>query len=97
MSDSAEALIEYEAKDPELYYVYLHRFKLLGSGKIAYTEKVDIYERHTHSWVGRATQHALLEQLTTLDERRKFARPSPFEVSKGEVSAGKSFAFPSPH
>jgi hypothetical protein len=94
MSDSTEASIEYEARDRELYYVYLHRFTLLSSGKISYAEKVDIYERRTHSWVGLATQHALLEQLTTLDQRRKFARPSPFEVSKGEVSAGKSFAFP---
>ncbi len=97
MSDSTEALIEYEARDPELHYVYKHRFKLLGSGKIAYSENVNIYERRSHNWVGIATQHALLKQLTTSDQRRKFARPSPFEVSKGEALAGKSFAFPGSH
>jgi len=91
MSSPTEALIEYKAKDPKLYYVYLHRFKLLGSGKIAYSGKVDMYDRRTHAWVGMATQHALLKQLTTLDERRKFAIPSPLEVSSGEVSADRSF------
>jgi hypothetical protein len=97
MSDSTEALIEYEARDSELYYVYKHRFKLLGSSKIAYSEKVNIYERRSHNWVGVATQHALLKQLTTSDQRRKFARPSPFEVSKGEALANKRLASPSSH
>jgi hypothetical protein len=96
MSDPTQALIEYEATDPGLHYVYLHRFKLLPSGKIAYAEKVDMYERRTQSWVGTAAQRALLQRLTTSDQRRRFARPSPFEVSKGEVSAGKSFAFKGP-
>jgi hypothetical protein len=94
MSDPTEALVAYEASDHELNYVYLNRFKLLRSGKIAYSQKVDIYERRTHGLVGRATQHALLNQLTSSDERRKFSRPSPFEVSKGEVSAGRRFAMP---
>jgi hypothetical protein len=97
MSNSREALIKYEARDPDLYYVYLHRFKLLASGKIAYAEKVDIYDRSTHSWVGRATQHALLEQLVTADQRLKFARPSAFEISKGEVSTARSFASAGSH
>jgi hypothetical protein len=91
MSDPSQALIEYEARDPQLDYVYLHRFKLLRSGKIAYTVKVDMYERRTHSWVGVATQHALLERLTTSEEKRKFARPSPFEVSKGEAVGRQEF------
>ena len=97
MSDSKEALIEYEARDAELYYVYKHRFKLLGSGKIAYSENVDIYERRSHNWVGSAKQHALLKQLTTPDQRRRFARPSPFEISSGEALADKSFASPGSH
>ena len=97
MSDSKEALIEYEARDAELYYVYKHRFKLLGSGKIAYSENVDIYARRSHNWVGSAKQHALLKQLTTPDQRRRFARPSPFEISSGEALADKSFASPGSH
>jgi hypothetical protein len=93
MANPKEAFIKYEARDPDLDYVYLHRFKLLNSGKIAYAEKVDIYDRRAHSRVGRATQHALLEQLTTPDQRRKFARPSRFEISRGEVATGRRFAF----
>ena len=97
MSDSTEALIEYEARDPKLYYVYKHRFKLLGSGKIAYSENVNIYDRRSRSLVGIATQHASLKPLTTSDQRRKFARPSPFEVSKGEALADRTFASPRSH
>jgi hypothetical protein len=75
MPSPTEALITYDGRDHDLDYVYLHQFRLLRSGKIAYSQKVDIYERRTHSLVGRATQHAMLQQLTTIEERRKFSRP----------------------
>ncbi len=92
MSSPAQAVVTYKASDDQLDYVYLHRFKLLRSGKIAYSQKVDIYDRRNGKLVGRATQHAVLKRLTTPQEWVEFSRPAPFEVSRGEVSAARNLA-----
>jgi hypothetical protein len=92
MSGPTEASVTYEAVDPELDCMYRHRFKLLRSGKMAYFQEVRMYDRRTRKLVGTATQHALLDQLTTAQQRRRFAIPSRFEVSRGELAAARSFA-----
>jgi hypothetical protein len=90
MSSPAQAVVTYTASDDQLDYVYLHRFKLLRSGNLAYSQKVDIYDRRNGKLVGRATQHAVLKRLTTPQEWVNFSRPAPFEVSRGEVSAARN-------
>jgi hypothetical protein len=84
-----EILVMYKAEDEQLEYAYLHRFTLLDSGKIAYEETVELYDRRTHSVVGTDGQHALLDRLTTAHEKRVFAQPSPSDVFKGELSTSK--------
>jgi hypothetical protein len=84
-----EILVKYKAEDEQLDYAYSHRFTLLDSGKIAYKETVDLYDRRTHSAEGTAGQDALLDRLTTIPEKRVFAQPSPRDVFKGELSTSK--------
>lgn len=84
-----EVLVTYRAEDEQLDYDYLHRFKLLDSGEIAYRETVDLYDRHTHSALGKAGQHALLSRLTTTYEKRVFAAPSSRDVLKGDLATSK--------
>jgi len=84
-----EVVVMYEAEDEHLDYGYLHRFTLLDSGKIAYKETVNLYDRRTHSVVGTDGQQALLSRLTTVPEKRAFARPSAHDVFKGELSTSK--------
>jgi hypothetical protein len=84
-----EILVTYKAEDERLDYTYSHRFSLLDSGKMAYKETVDLYDRRTHSGVGTDGQHALLDRLTTEPEKRVFAQPSSRDVLNGEVSTSK--------
>lgn len=84
-----QVLITYEAEDDQADYTYLHRFTLLDSGKMAYKETVDFYDRRTHSAVGTDGQHALLGRLTTNYEKRVFAQPSSRDVFKGELATSK--------
>jgi len=84
-----EILVTYKAEDEQLDYAYLHRFTLLDSGKIAYKETVDLYDRRTHRVVGTDGQHALLDRLTTAPEKRVFAQPSSRDVFNGELSTSK--------
>ena len=84
-----EVLVTYEAEDDQVDYTYLHRFTLLDSGKMAYKETVDLYDRRTHSAVGTDGQNALLRRLTTTREKRVFAQPSSRDVLKGELATSK--------
>lgn len=84
-----EILVTYRAEDEQLDYGYLHRFTLLDSGKIAYKETVDLYDRRTHRVVGTDGQHALLDRLATEPEKRVFAQPTSRDVFNGELTTSK--------
>jgi hypothetical protein len=84
-----EVLVTYEAEDDHVGYTYLHRFTLLDSGKMAYKETVNLYDRHTRSALGTDGQNALLRRLTTIREKRIFAQPSSHDVLKGELATSK--------
>ena len=92
--DRRKVLITYEGQDKNLEYSYFHRFSLLNSGKIAYNETVECYDRRTHNFVGTAGVNATLHRLTTALEERAFERPSSRDVFAGELSTTNSF---SPH
>jgi hypothetical protein len=81
--------VTYKAEDEQLGYAYVHRFTLLGSGKMSYKETVDLYDRRTHRVVGTARQRALLHRLTATSEKRLFAQPSSRDVFKSELSTSK--------
>ena len=84
--DRQEVLVTYKGEDENLDYIYFHRFELLNSGKIAYSETVECYDRRTHSFVGTAGQDATLHRLTTALEERAFAQPSSRDIFEGELS-----------
>jgi hypothetical protein len=84
--DRQEVLVTYKGEDENLDYIYFHRFKLLNSGKIAYSETVECYDRRTHSFVGTARLDATLHRLTTALEERAFAQPSSRDIFEGELS-----------
>jgi hypothetical protein len=81
--------VTYKVEDEQLDYAYVHRFTLLGSGKMPYKETVYLYDRRTHRVVGTAGQRALLRRLTTTSEKRLFAQPSSRDVFKSELSTSK--------
>jgi hypothetical protein len=84
--DRQKVLVTYKGEDEKLDYIYFHKFKLLNSGKIAYNETVECYDRRTHSFIGTAGQDATLHRLTTALEERAFAQPSSREILEGELS-----------
>jgi hypothetical protein len=84
--DRRKVFVTYKGEDEKLDYIYFHRFKLLNSGKIAYNETVECYDRHSHISVGTAGQDATLHRLTTALEERAFAQPSSREILEGELS-----------
>jgi hypothetical protein len=84
--DRREIFVTYKGEDENLDYIYFHRFKLLNSGKMAYRETVECYDRRTHGFVGIAGQDATLHRLTTALEQRAFAQPSPRDIFEGELS-----------
>lgn len=92
IASPGEALIEYESEDAELHYGYTHSFALLASGRIAYRERVYVYERRTNHLVGFVEQRAMLRRLLTADEQILFARPSLDEVPWREVSSSRDFS-----
>jgi hypothetical protein len=85
ITNPKQVLVMYSAQDEHLDYAYSHRFTLLDSGKIAYEETVELYDRRTGQIAGTDGQHALLERLTTAPERRVFALPSSRDVFKGQL------------
>jgi hypothetical protein len=90
ITNPTEVLVTYKGEDEQLDYIYLHQFKLLDSGKIAYNETVNFYDRRTHSYVGTFGQRAVLRRLTTASEERVFARPPSRDVFKGKLSTSKT-------
>jgi hypothetical protein len=84
--DRREVSVTYKGEDENLDYIYLHRFKLLKSGKMAYNETVECYDRRTHKFVGTTGQGATLHRLTTALEKRAFAQPSSRDVFERELS-----------
>jgi hypothetical protein len=92
VANPGEALIEYESEDAELHYGYTHSFGLLASGRIAYRERVFVYERRTNHLVGFVEQRATLKRLLTADEQILFARPSLDQVPWREVSSSRDFS-----
>jgi hypothetical protein len=89
ITSAKEILVKYKAEDEQLDYAYSHRFILLASGKIAYEETVELYDRRTGGVVGTDGQHALLDRLTTEPEKRVFAQPTSRDVLNGELSTSK--------
>ncbi len=87
-----ESVIEYGSEDAEVQYAYSHRFKLLDSGRMAYRQRVELYDRQTHGLLGTATQHALLRRLQTAGEKRLYSQPSSDDIHRGSVETDKSFA-----
>jgi hypothetical protein len=84
--DGRKVFVTYKGEDAKLEYIYFHRFKLLSSGKIAYNETVQCYDRRTHSFAGTVGQDATLHRLTTALEERAFAQPSSGDIFEGELS-----------
>jgi hypothetical protein len=84
--DRRKIFVTYKAQDKSFEYIYLHRFNLLNSGKIAYSERVECYDRRTHRNVGTAEQDGTLHRLTTVLEERAFAHASSSDVFAGELS-----------
>jgi hypothetical protein len=52
--DRRKIFVSYKARDKNFEYIYLHRFNLLNSGEITYSERVECYDRRTHGSVGTA-------------------------------------------
>jgi hypothetical protein len=86
-----ETMIEYSSEDAEVQYVYSHRFRLLASGRMAYRQSVELYDRQTRGLLGTATQHALLHRLVTDDEKRLFSQPSSDDIHRGTIETTKNF------
>lgn len=86
-----EANVQYESEDSELYYAYTCHFTLLDSGRIAYRNRVEVYDRHTRDLVGTVKQRAMLRRLLTANDQLRFARPSRHEVPQREISASTRF------
>jgi hypothetical protein len=85
--NSKEIVIEYDSEDASLYYKYMNRFRLRDSGKIAYHERVTVYDRPTYSLAGTVDQRAMLHRLLTAEEQRRFSRPSSYQVPKRSIAA----------
>ena len=81
-----KVFVTYKGEDKNLDYIYFHRFEVLSSGKMAYNETVECYERRTQGFVGTAGQDATLHRLTTALEQRAFAQPSSRDIFEGELS-----------
>jgi hypothetical protein len=90
--DARVAIVEYEATDNELYYIYSHRFRLNDASAISYRSTVDLYDLNSHSLVGVVTQRATLKRLLTPRDQVQFARPARNQAPRAEISARGSFA-----
>jgi hypothetical protein len=86
------AIVEYESKDNDLYYVCSHRFRLNGTSSISYRSTIDVYDRNSHRLMGIVTERAALKRLRTPHEQLEFARPGLNQIPRAEISARGSFA-----
>jgi hypothetical protein len=87
-----EAIVYYEADDAELHYDYTCRFTLVDSSRMVYRNAVEVYDRHSGTLIGTVKQRATLRRLPTIEEQRRFGRPSRHELPQKEISASTSFA-----
>jgi hypothetical protein len=87
-----EAIVHYESDDAELHYDYTCRFTLVDSSRMVYRNAVEVYDRRSGTLIGTVKQRATLKRLLTIEERRRFARPSRHELPQKDISASTSFA-----
>lgn len=87
--DRRAVVVTYKGEDENVEYIYFHRFRLLKSGKMAYSETVECYDRRSHGFVGAVGQEATLHRLTTALEQRAFAQSSSRDIFEGELSTSK--------
>jgi hypothetical protein len=85
------SIIQYESEDDEVIYTYSHRFRLLDSGRIAYRQRVDLFDRKTRRYIGASSQHATLRRLFTADEERMFSQPASGDIHRGSVETTENF------
>ena len=86
-----EAIVQYQSDDAELHYSYTYRFNVLDVGRIAYRSSIEVSSRESGKAVGTVIQHGILRRLLTVDEQRRFERPSFHQVAKSEISAQAAF------
>jgi hypothetical protein len=87
------AIVEYRAADRNFYYICSHRFQLIAT-TIAYQSRTDVYERDSHRLLGIVVGRATLKPLLTADEQLQFARPTPLEIPRTEISASAGLVPP---
>ena len=93
MAGARVAIVEYQAEESELYYIFSHRFQL-NAKTISYRSRTDVFDRNSHRLLGIVLGRAILKPLLTAQDQLRFAHPSPVEIPRTEVSASAGLMAP---
>jgi hypothetical protein len=93
MAGARVAIVEYQAEDHELYYIFSHRFQL-NAKTISYQSRTNVFDCVSHRILGIVVGRAILKPLLTTQDQLRFAHPSQVEIPRTEISASSGLVPP---